>query len=116
MARPIRVPQELSRHDRRALQASRPEYLDAATDPDGSRNVYEVVGVRRKNLEKRTPQKCDLVWVVRPFLRTRRVDLRSDERESLCVGRPRRGLIAHVLQSTMSRTRPFAPHRESSLS
>src|SRR5438132_7799406 len=93
MARSIRVSQELSRQNRRALQASRSEYLDAATDPDGSRNVYEAVGLGYQNLEKRSAQECDLVWLVRPLLRTRRVDLRSDERESLCVCRPGRGLM-----------------------
>src|SRR5207247_384563 len=50
-------------------------------------------GLGRQNLEKRIAQECDLVWLVRPVLRTRRVDLRSDERASLSVCRPGRRLI-----------------------
>src|SRR5207245_2322405 len=41
----------------------------------------------------RSAQECDLVWLVRPLLRTRRVDLRSDECESLCLCRQGRGLM-----------------------
>src|SRR6266481_5599919 len=92
MARSIRVSQDLPCKDRRAVHAYGPEYPFAAIDADGSGNVYQALGIGREKVEKRTTQECDVVWMVRSFLRTWRVDLCPHEREPLCVCRPGRGL------------------------